>query len=336
MHEKSEHQVIETPVLIIVGPTASGKTDLSFNVAHAIHAEIINGDVGQFYQPLTIGTAKPLPHESEAPLHLFDIIKTPSELSVVAYQKKLTGVVSQIAHHGAMPIIVGGSFFYIKSLFYEFPSIDSAAKNFDGKEESDGSRQLYADKSTTDLWEMLRDIDPVRAEQIHPNDRYRVVRALAIWQTTKRKPSENNITFKPLLKKSLMVYLDIPKDVLNERIAMRTKIMFQQGWLEEVRALMGTPWELFLEQKGLIGYPEIIAWLRAGEDMATFDDLVATIVYKTTQYAKRQKTFAKKFLKQLEEKVKILGIFCRIKTIQSIGSREIEDIVSLCEDMKRN
>jgi len=273
-------------VLIITGPTASGKTALSEQVATSVPSEIINTDVGQFYTPLSIGTAKPDLATLFYPAHCFDLLNEPRDLSVVAYRTLVTNLVDQIRQRDKLPILVGGSLFYIKSLF--FPPIEPAI----------GNVQQVCIRSHS--WEHLREIDSARAEQIHPNDKYRIQRALAIWQQTGIKPSQYKPIFNPPFKATI-IFVCPERETLNENIKKRVEVMIQQGWVEEAEKLIGTDWEPFLQKKGLIGYPELIDWIKQGKQPDTFDQVVKVIQLGTIAYAKRQVTFWKSFAKQLED-----------------------------------
>lgn len=278
--------------LVIVGPTASGKTSLSEALAHELNGEIINADVGQIYAPLTIGTAKPLWQDYPFKAHLFDIVDQPIDINIMEYRRKATAAMNVAVANNHTPIIVGGSLFYLKSLF--FPAHELPAKAIDQQVEK------YDNEISDDqLWEKLYSIDPERALALHRNDIYRVKRALTIWETTGVKPSAYKPEFNPACK-PLFVFLDPAVDVINQRIDLRTQIMLTQGWVDEVRALLDTPWEQFLLRKQLIGYGEIFEWIRNGEQSSQFLELVKTIQAQTRQYAKRQRTFWCSFIRQLE------------------------------------
>lgn len=272
-------------ILIITGPTASGKTDLSERIADHSECEIINADVGQFYKPLSVGTAKPNLKQTKYQYKLFDLIDSPEDISVIKYRQL---VVDLIQESNSQPIIVGGSLFYIKSLF--FPPV-AITKAFSG--DTTPSSNAAAD------WDLLQRVDPERASKIHPNDNYRVARALQIWRATGQKPSLYRPKFDPVGNASI-VFVCPPLEVLNQRIKQRTEQMIKTGgWIEEAKSLLGTEWESFVVKKGLIGYSEIFAWLQAGGKQNSLNDLVEAIQIKTIQYAKRQKTFWRSFKNEL-------------------------------------
>lgn len=264
-------------MLILYGPTGVGKTDCALSLAQRIPAEIINADVGQFYVPLTIGTAKPSWKTSTVPHHLFDILDEPRDITVTEYRNLVIPVLNEVWQRGNIPIIVGGSGFYIASLLFPPPSLP--------KEIVDSTFQ-----DEKNLWEQLFAIDPDRAQQIHPHDTYRITRALDIWYSTGTKPSQYIPTYQPIAP-FLLVWLTRDRHELYERINQRVIQMFNQGWLEEVMALRGTEWEKFLLKKKLIGYDDIIQYLRQTNPSQSMEDLIATIAQKTRNYAKRQITF---------------------------------------------
>lgn len=274
-------------VLILFGPTGVGKTDFSRDIARHRDAEIINGDIGQFYTPLTIGTAKPDWKHEAVPHHLFDIVDEPRNITVFEYRKLLIDCVEDIWKRNKLPIIVGGSGFYLKSIFFP-PHASSTPQDYS---------PCVADE---DLWQAVHDIDPRRAEQISPQDYYRLRRALAIWHTTGQKPSACQPVYDPPFR-FLMTYLARDRDDLYQRINERTQIMVQQqGWLDEVRALAGTAWEPFLYEKKLIGYDVLLDYLASDSPELGLDHAIEIIQQRTRQYAKRQETFWKSLERQFK------------------------------------
>ena len=302
--------------LIITGPTASGKTQLSEMIAQNRSCEIINADVGQFYKPLSVGTAKPDLASAPYKYHLFDILDKPQDLSVVKYRSLVTDLVKDICSRGKIPVIVGGSLFYIKSLFFPpvcHPAVSAEALR-EGRELDSGSIQTIIPSNIDDLsenqkWELLQNIDPERAAMLHPNDSYRIGRALAIWANTGIKPSTYKPIFDPAFN-ALIVYAQPvfakattgrPDFVtLKDRIYLRTTLMIS-GWIEEAQGLIGTEWEEFLKTKNLIGYTEIFDWIKAGKNKSELPKLIEKIQVKTVQYAKRQRTFWKSFQNSILE-----------------------------------
>lgn len=278
------------PIIIIIGPTASGKTDFSYKLAEQVNGEIINADLGQFYTPLTVGVAKPDWQSHPIKAHLFDILDQPKDFTVHNYAQQVKEIITDIVQRRKVPIIVGGSLFYVKSLI--FPTTPLVTN-----ENSNLASIAIEDIPQDQLWEKLHSIDPQRAEKIHPNDMYRLQRALDIWNRTKTLPSLYSPQFDPTFS-FLLIALNPNKAILHERICARTRIMLDQGWIEEAKQLINTPWENFINQKGMIGYKEIFDWL-SNENPDNFEELIKKIQINTLQYAKRQITFMKSFLKQI-------------------------------------
>jgi tRNA dimethylallyltransferase len=278
-------------VIIIVGPTASGKTALAEHEALHYNGHIINADMGQFYTPFTIGTAKPAWRDKSFTCHLFDVIDIPETIDVKRYRHMVQTTVNDCLAQHAPPIIVGGSLFYVQSLFFPPHAV----------EYKDDVLPIDFEMDTETLWKMLNTIDSERAQALHPNDRYRIVRALKIWQTTHQKPSTLKPSYNaPFAIPTHIIALEPPREELCERIQQRTSNMiYTEGWLEETETLLDTPWEVFVQQRGFIGYTEIIAWIRAGKNRDNLPALISLISQKTQQYAKRQMTFWHKLEKLL-------------------------------------
>lgn len=269
-------------ILIIFGPTAVGKTDFAELLAAQIPAEIVNADMGQMYTPLTIGTAKPDWRKSPIPQHLFDIINEPRLMSVSEYRDRVINTLEAIWARKNIPILVGGSGFYLQSLF--FPPQAMVAHNVDRKGQSEFAPEAQR-------WKQLYEIDPKRALRIHPHDLYRINRALSIYFDTGKKPSDQEPRYQPLAS-YCFVSLSRDRKELYSRIDTRTGQMLNEGWIQETRRLMGTEWQEFLINKKIIGYDDIIRYLVEGDTcQAEHEKLVKIVAQKTRNYAKRQITF---------------------------------------------
>lgn len=272
--------------LIISGPTGVGKTDFVHALTESISCSvtIINGDMGQMYTPLRIGTAKPDLQKEKQPHRLFDILNEPKDFTVMQYRALLCHELERAWMQKRLPIIVGGSGFYLKSLL--FPPISHVTSHSENnRSESD---------KTEAQWQKLHAIDPVRAQAIHPHDVYRVERALSLWKQSRSLPSE----YKPLFDPPgtfFFLFLNRDRDDLYSRINERTRHMFHDGWIAEVEQL-SLEWRVFLKEKKIIGYPEIIAFL---EKPGNIQEVITTIQSKTRAYAKRQITFWRSLQKHL-------------------------------------
>ncbi len=273
-------------ILIISGPTGVGKTAFVNELSQHISLEIINGDMGQLYTPLTIGTAKPDWQDDAIPHHLFDLLDQPFLFSSMKYRAQIELVVRDIWKKSKLPVIVGGSAFYLLSLF--FPSVELASFS-EGADEFDTA-------SEENLWNKLNEIDPIRAAAIYPHDVYRIKRALAIWKSTGKKPSDFQPAYKPIAP-ALVVWLTRDRKELYGRINDRVKEMIAGGWIEEVEKLKKTPWASFLKKKKIIGYDLILEYL---SKKTSREKLISSIQRKTRNYAKRQTTFWKSFQRKIK------------------------------------
>lgn len=272
--------------LLFSGPTAVGKTDFvtALTAQEPELFAIINGDMGQLYTPLSIGTAKPDWKTERVKHYLFDTINEPRNYTVCEYRQAVLDCLQLAWKAGKIPIIVGGSGFYLKSLF--FPPQDLEVQG-----------QAWVRKTTIspqELWQELYAIDPERARAIHVHDVYRIERALAIWYSTGIKPSDAGPRYTPP-GNYIFVHLTRQREDLYARINARTQAMLNQGWVDEVRNL-SSQWQAFLKEKQLIGYPEIIDFLAGNINQ---QELVDSISAQTRAYAKRQETFWKSLKKQL-------------------------------------
>lgn len=272
----------QRPILFVFGPTAVGKTDFVDKLALHAPIEIINMDSSQCYTPLTIGTAKPDWRSSTVPSHLFDILDQPIHQTVVAYRALALEAINSAWQHNKIPVFVGGSGFYLASLLY--PPVS---------ETTDITKTM----DVVGSWEELNVIDSERAQLIHHNDHYRINRALNIWHQTGVKPSQYEPPFNPPGDCTLL-FLTRERSELKERIEQRVHAMMQQGFIDEVHSL--TPaWKAFVREKKIIGYADVIAYLEGEPIEQEYHDMIAAIVQKTTQYAKKQETFWRSLTKKI-------------------------------------
>ncbi len=283
-------------LIIIYGPTGVGKTDLALSLDKLNSIEIINGDIGQLYEPLSIGTAKPDWKNEIIPHHLFDYCKTPKNITVVEYRKLILETIESVWDKGSIPVIVGGSGFYIKSLFFppkenlESINQDVLNKNIEiiDKEHA----------TTEELWKYLYQHDSERALSLATQDRYRITRAIDIVLSGK-KPSDLVPDYVPFQAEVLVLFLNRKRDQLYQRINQRTEIMMQQGWIDEVEKILGTEWQDFLLIKKIIGYDDIIKYILYNDGNISYEQLIESIQKKTRNYAKRQCTFWRMLQKKL-------------------------------------
>jgi tRNA dimethylallyltransferase len=289
-------------MLIIYGPTGVGKTDLALAIAQKVPAEIVNMDVGQFYTPLSIGTAKPDWKNNPIPHHLFDIIDTPSNYTVSDYRLVTYEKIKEIIARGKLPILVGGSGFYLHSLLFINPAAtqDLASVHLPVLQQSGQNNKMQ------DIWQELYEIDPVRAEAIDKSDTYRIQRALDIWHTTGKLPSSCAPIYNPEMDYSI-IFVERDRQELRDRIYARVLEMLKAGWIKETEKLIGTPWEQFIRKKNLIGYTEILNYLSGEKNSDAFSRMVELISTKTCQYAKRQFTFWRKLEREIKKEKRYTG-----------------------------
>ncbi|HSW75629.1 MAG TPA: tRNA (adenosine(37)-N6)-dimethylallyltransferase MiaA [Candidatus Saccharimonadales bacterium] len=272
-------------VVLISGATATGKSSLAIELAQKISGEIINADIGSFYTPLTIGTAKPDFLNEPVPHHFFNILDKPENFTVVQFRQQLKIKLQEIWDRGNVPIVVGGSAFYIKSFFYKQHDIEGT---------NDWIQELERSVlSSSELWKELQSIDPQRATQINPSDRYRIIRALSIFKATGQKPSLFAQEFQPLAPFYFIVCTRDRKE-LYKRIDERVIEMMNSGFRQEVENLRGSAWESFLQKKKLIGYDDLL-------ENKNDHDVTPIIQKKTRNYAKRQIIFLHKLQQQLQQ-----------------------------------
>lgn len=275
-------------IMIISGATATGKSCLAIRLASEISGEIINADIGSFYKAMTIGTAKPYWQEESVPHHMFDIIDKPKSLSIVQFRESVKKLCNEIWSRGKVPVIVGGSAFYIRSLFYNQPDItgtDEIVKELE-----------VSEKNSQDLWNELQAIDNKRAQAIDSHDRYRIVRALAIFKATGKKPSMFQPTFDPIASYHFII-CDRDRSELYQRSDQRVLQMLDEGWINEVESMKKTGWMSFLQKKKMIGYDDLLLYLQ--DPSQDFKNIISRIQKRTRNYAKRQITFLKKLEKEV-------------------------------------
>jgi tRNA dimethylallyltransferase len=291
-------------VLIIYGPTGVGKTDIACALASRIPAEIVNMDVGQFYTPLSIGTAKPDWRNEPATHHLFDIINEPLSITVAQYRALLIETIKSISDRGNIPILVGGSGFYVHSLLFPL------------KESSSPTESVMSEASEGTLWQKLYAIDPDRAASIEKSDSYRIMRALEIWEQSGQKPTTLRPEYNPLAD-FLLLHISRETTELNNRINKRVVEMMKNGWVQEAERLLGTPWYDFIKHKKIIGYNEIFDFLAGNKDNRSYNQMIELISNKTRQYAKRQRTFWRKLEREINHAHSYEGNY--VGCVQSIN-----------------
>lgn len=305
----------ENKILIIGGPTATGKTEISYLVAKKLNGEIISADSRQFYKEINIGTDKPpVWMREEIPHHFVDFLSIKDEFDVFEYIKISYKKVKEILEKKKIPIIVGGSGFYIRYLIKGLFVLPEELK-----EKQKEIRNLLEKEKTEILYERLKEIDPEIIKKIHPNDRFRIRRALEIFYLTKKTISywqkkKSEISLENIGKIFYFI-LFRERGILYERIKKRIEEMFENGWIKEVKKLKEEGFENEIKKKAPIGYKEIIDFLDGNYD---FEKLKEVIFKRTKEYARKQITWFKRengifiYLKDEENKLvanKIIEIF---------------------------
>lgn len=278
------------PLIILTGPTAVGKTKASIGLAKAVDGEIISADSMQVYRHMDIGSAKIKPEEMEGiPHHLIDVLEPDDEFHVVKFQQLAKKAMREIWERGHIPIVTGGTGFYIQALLYDI--------DFDENEKEDACRkelEAYAREHGAEaLHEKLALVDPASAEMIHPNNIKRVIRALEFYEQTGKRISEHNETQSQRESPYAFAYFVLTDDRahLYERINRRVDQMIEEGLVNEVQALKDKGYTKQLVSMQGLGYKEILDYL---DGNCTLEEAIYTIKRDTRHFAKRQLTWFKR------------------------------------------
>lgn len=278
------------PLIILTGPTAVGKTALSIQLAKTIHGQMISADSMQVYRHMDIGTAKIMPEEMQGiPHYLIDVLEPEEDFNVVRFQEMAKKALNKIYKAGDIPIVVGGTGFYIQALLYDI--------DFEKNEEAASYRQelqrLAEEKGAEFLHEQLQKVDPVSAGTIHVNNVKRVIRALEFYQQTGSCISEHNAEQRQKESPYNFLYfvLNDDRSKLYERIDKRIDSMIEQGLVEEVRQLKNSGCTRNMVSMQGLGYKEILDYL---EGNCSFNEAVYILKRDTRHFAKRQITWFKR------------------------------------------
>ncbi len=275
------------PLLILTGPTAVGKTSLSIRLAKAVCGEIISADSMQVYKHMDIGSAKIKPEETEGIRHhMIDILEPWEEFNVVVFKEKVNQCIKEITKRGHIPIMTGGTGFYIQAVLYDI----DFTENEENTEIRNRLEALAKEKGAVYLHEMLRKADEASAESIHPNNIKRVIRALEFFELTGTKISEHNETerAKESAYASCYFVLNEKRERLYERIDRRVDGMLKEGLVEEVKKLKDMGCDRSLVSMQGLGYKEILSYL---DGEISLEEAVYRIKRDTRHFAKRQLTW---------------------------------------------
>ncbi len=275
-------------VLVIVGPTSTGKSDIAVRIAEKFEGEIVNADSMQVYRGMDIGTAKPTEEDFEKiPHHLFDICDLTERFSAGEYAKKASEKIKGIIERNKLPIVVGGTGLYTHALIYGFFDEENVDKSTEK-----ALKKTVNVMGTPYLYSFLSKVDPIFASRINPNDTQRIIRGLTFFFSTNKPLSSMWDKTKPLLDKVefIVIGLRADREKLYKAINARVDKMIQKGLLEEVKRLYKRYGDRELHPFKAIGYRELICYIE-GETSLT--EAINDIKKNTRRFAKRQMTWFK-------------------------------------------
>ena len=277
-------------VIVIVGPTASGKTALSIELAKRINGEIISCDSMQIYKDMDIGSAKPTKEEMQGIKHyMIDFVSPEKRYSVAEYKAEAEKAIEEIIKKEKVPIIVGGTGLYANSLIY---GIDYNEMKFDSKYRTKLEVEARTEEGLNYLYEKAKEIDEEAIKKISRNDKKRIIRILEIYNSTgKNKTQLEKESRKNGVKYDYRIYgIDINREILYDRINKRVDIMIENGLIDEVKKLI-EKYKEFSTAMQAIGYKEVVEYLNGD---LTKDEMIDKIKKETRHYAKRQLTWFRK------------------------------------------
>jgi tRNA dimethylallyltransferase len=281
-------------LLVLVGPTAVGKTDLSLDLAEYFSCEIISADSMQIYRGMDIGTAKASKEEMDRiPHHLIDICNPDDPFSVTDYQQEATRHIEEISQRGHLPFMVGGTGLYIQSVAHGYEFSEGGAD----KEYREKLGILGSEQGGKALLQMLRDIDPPAADRLHPNDQRRIIRALEIYHVTGETMTEH-LNSQQLTSpyRLLIIGLNRDRKQLYERVNERVDLMLEEGLVEEVRSLLNAGYSGHLTSMQGLGYKEIASYLHG---RFSLEEAAELLKRNTRRFAKRQLSWFRR-MKEIE------------------------------------
>ncbi len=274
-------------VLVICGATASGKTSLAVECAKKLNTEVISADSQLIYKGLNVGTAKPTAEEMcGVKHHMIDIVEPSESFNVGNYREKALPIMKKLLSENKIPVICGGTGFYINSLLFDF-----SYGNIEGSEEVRRRYAEFLDQNGKEaLFERLKEVDPETAEKLHVNDVKRVIRALEIYELSGKRKSEQHDNMVSAFN-YLAVAINFKREELYDRINKRVDTMLENGLVEEVEGLLSRGIDEKYQCMQAIGYKEVVLGLKNGDLRSTMRDIIKQ---NTRHYAKRQIVFFKK------------------------------------------
>lgn len=273
-------------VLAVVGPTATGKTDVGVLLAEALGAEIISADCMAVYRGMDVGTAKPTPEQQRrVRFHLIDVCNPDEHFSVARFQQMALEAIGHIRQRGALPLVVGGTGLYVKALLDGFHIPPAAANEALRQQLWQEARRL----GSATLHARLQQVDPQAASRIHPNDAVRIIRALEVYHLTGRPISQWQQRQPPAeVGRARRFGLTLSRELLYRRINERVERMIAQGWLDEVRRLLEAGYDPHLPAMRSLGYAELV---QVVQGKLPLQQAIALIQRETRRFAKRQLTW---------------------------------------------
>lgn len=278
---------MKQPLIVLTGPTAVGKTSLSISLAKAVNGEIISADSMQVYKKMDIGSAKIRSEEMQGiPHYLVDVLEPEEEFHIVKFQQMAKKAMEDIYSRGKIPILVGGTGFYIQAVTKDIDFTEAQQENDYRKE----LEALAEEKGGEHLHEMLRKVDPVSADAIHAHNVKRVIRALEFYHQNGSPISAHNEEQKQHESPYNLAYfvLNMPRELLYERIDLRVDQMMKEGLLEEVSRLKEEGCHRGMVSMQGLGYKEILAYL---DEEYPLEEAVRVLKRDTRHFAKRQLTW---------------------------------------------
>jgi len=288
MQSKSQRRI---PLLVITGPTASGKTEVATAMALILEGEIISADSMQIYRFMDIGTAKTNPEKMQGiPHHLIDIVDPDTSFTAAVFQKLARKAISDVYERNRTPLLVGGTGFYIDAVLYDYDFSNAEAD----PEFRLALRQKAAQDGNEVIYRMLQEVDPYTASRLHINDLKRVIRALEIHKQTGAPGAlfrDSNRQFYPDYN-LLLIGLHYQRELLYKRIEMRVESMLEQGLIEEVRSLLEKGYHRELISMQGLGYKEIAGFINGEYSLV---EAVELLKRNTRRFAKRQLTWLRRY-----------------------------------------
>ena len=302
------------PLMVILGPTAVGKTEFAITLAQQIDGEIISADSMQIYKKMNIGTAKPSTDEMALiPHHLVDCVPPDQEFTVADFQRLVDQVIPEIYKRNSIPMLVGGTGLYIQTIIagFLFPEMktDWALR--------ERMHHLAKEEGNDSVHALLKQVDPDLANKLHPNDLRRVIRGIEVYRQTGQRSSyfHDLAKMQPERYNTIKIGLERPREELYQRINLRVDLMIERGLVEEVKKLLSKGYSPNLVSMQGLGYKEIVGYLRGDYDLTR---AIYLLKRNTRHFAKRQLTWFKRDNKTVWFNVANLSIQQMLESVKQL------------------